>query len=193
MNLVKTTLIASALPLCFSLSNSYAEQDPDYNNGVLTMPRVTSGDTLYENVQLQLDFSNNQFSLIKAEPRSRFTSQTNGIDEILIDNINKKTWVNGSHGCKINADAAATANMDAINHCESLDFGGYQDWRAPTSEEISDMIVNADKLNVQLNYRNPNCQFMAATDGFVQTENTSEPGKIVDSAVNSGSRCVRDN
>ncbi len=186
-----TCSIASLTLLSFS---SNAETDPDFTDGVLTMPRVTSGDTLYEKVRLQLDFNSNTFSLLEEpESRSRFSSQTNGIDEILIDNISKYTWVNGSNGCKINADAAMTATSDAIEHCESLDFSGHQDWRAPTSAEISEMIINADKLGVTLNYRNPNCQFMATSDGFVQTENNSEPGKIVDAAVNSGTRCIRDN
>lgn len=169
----------------------YAETDPDFTNGVLSMPRVTTGNSLYNNVRLQLNFDTNTFSLLNAEPGSRFTSKKNGIDEILIDNVAKRTWVNGSHGCKINADAANTATNDVVTHCEALDFAGYNDWRAPSSAEISEMIINANNLKVKLNYRNPNCLFMATTDGFVKTENTNEPGKLVDSAVNSGSRCVR--
>lgn len=189
--IIYTCSIASLILLPV-LSN--AETDPDFTNGVLTMPRVVSGDTLYEKVRLQLDFDNNTFSLLgDVQSSSRFSSQTNGIDEVLIDNISGVTWVNGSHACKINADAEMTATSDAIAHCETLDFAGYQDWRAPTSAEISEMIVNADNQEITLNYRNPNCQFMATSDGFVQTENTNEPGKIVESAVNSGTRCVRDN
>ncbi len=191
LNKILYTCSIASLTLLPVLTN--AETDPDFTNGVLTMPRVVSGDTLYEKVRLQLDFDNNTFSLLGAESNSRFSSQKNGIDEVLIDNISGVTWVNGSHGCKINADAEITAANDAIEHCEMLDFAGYQDWRAPTSAEISEMIVNAKNQKITLNYRNPNCQFMATTDGFVQTENTSEPGKIVDSAVNSGTRCVRDN
>ncbi len=176
--------------------------DPDFTNNILTMPRVVSSDALFTNVRLNLSFSPipsdfpSTFTLLdgyKAHSKSRFDSKTNGIDEILNDTISKLTWVNGSHACMINADAAMTATTDAIAHCNSLDFAGYQDWRAPTSAEISEMIVEADALQVKLNYRNPNCQFMATSDGFVQTENNSEPGKIVDTAVNSGTRCVRDN
>ncbi|MEE9336472.1 MAG: hypothetical protein V3U87_00180 [Methylococcaceae bacterium] len=191
LNKILYTCSIASLTLLPILTN--AETDPDFTNNILTMPRVVSGNTLYEKVRLQLDFDNNTFSLLGAEQRSRFNSQKNGIDEVLIDNISGVTWVNGSHGCKINADADITAANDAIEHCEMLDFAGYQDWRAPTSAEISEMIVNAKNQKITLNYRNPNCQFMATTDGFVQTENTSEPGKIVDSAVNSGTRCVRDN
>ncbi len=176
--------------------------DPDFTNNILTMPRVVSSDALFTNVRLNLSFSpipndfSSTFTLLdgyKAHPKSRFDSKTNGIDEILNDTISKLTWVNGSHACMINADAAMTATTDAIAHCNSLDFAGYQDWRAPTSAEMSEMIVEADALQVKLNYRNPNCQFMATSDGFVQTENNSELGKIVETAVNSGTRCVRDN
>ena len=193
MTFKKILYTCSIISLSLSPALATAETDPDFTNGVLTMPRVVSGDTLYEKVGLQLDFATNTFTLLSGEARTRFESKTNGIDEILIDKIAKLTWVNGSHGCKINADAAQTATTDVIQHCESLDFGGFQDWRAPTSAEISEMTINANNLAITLNYRNPNCQFMAASDGFVQTENNSQPGKIVESAVNSGSRCVRGN
>lgn len=189
----------SLLTFALSADMANAETDPDFTDSILTMPRVVSGDTLFTNVRLNLAFSpipeeKGSFSLLEGfETLSRFSSKTNGIDEVLIDNISKQTWVNGSHACMINADAAMTATTDAIVHCESLDFAGYQDWRAPTSAEIAEMIVKADNLQVKLNYRNPNCQFMATSDGFVQTENTSEPGKLVTSAVNSGTRCMRDN
>lgn len=180
--------------MALTSSFAHAEATPDFSNGILTMPKVTSGGKLYNHVKLQLDFANSSFSLIsasEADQSARFKSKTNGIDEVLIDNFSNLTWINGSHACKINADAADTASMDAISHCRSLDFAGYQDWRAPTSAEISNMIINADEQNIKLNYRNPNCQFMAASDGFVKTENTPEPGKIVNKAVNSGTRCVR--
>ena len=190
----------SLLDFNISTDATNSETDPDYTNNILTMPRVISDETLFTNVRLNLSFSPlpdfpSTFSLLDGyEANARFSSKTNGIDEVLIDNISKRTWVNGSHACMINADAAMTASTDAIAHCDSLDFAGYQDWRAPTSTEIAEMIVKADKLQIKLNYRNPNCQFMATSDGdFVQTENNNEPGKIVTSAVNSGTRCVRDN
>ena len=131
------------IPLTLSPILANAETDADYTDGVLTVPRVTSGDTLYTDVLLQLNFGNNTFSLLGFEQSPRFSSKVNGIDEILIDNISQRFWVNGSHGCRINADAAMTASSDAIEHCTSLDFAGYQDWRAPTSSEISEMIINA--------------------------------------------------
>ena len=172
----------------------YAETDPDFTDDILTMKRVVAGDTLFQNVKLQLDFVSNSFALVNVVSASpRFRSETIGVDEMLVDSINKRSWVNGSHACNINADAAMTASMDAVKYCDTLEFAGHSDWRAPTSVEMADMIVNANRLDVQLNYRNPNCQFMATSDGFVQTENNSNPGEIVSSDVNSGTRCMREN
>ena len=188
---LKKLIITTITTLSFASSIAHAETDADFTNNVLTVPRVIAGDVLFENVKLQLDFNANTFSLLGADQRARFSSKTIGIDEVLTDHNANLSWVNGSHACQINADAEHTATTDVVTYCESLDFAGSTDWRAPTSAEISEMIVHANDMNVQLNYRNPNCQFMATSDGFVQTENTTEPGKIVESAVNSGSRCVR--
>ncbi|WP_428354427.1 hypothetical protein [Methyloprofundus sp.] len=185
--LIALSIVALALP---TLVVS-AENDADFTDSVLTVPRVVSGGNLFENVRMQLDLNSSTFTLLGAESRSRFSSEMIGMDEVLTDHIANYSWVNGSHGCHINANAAATATGDVVEHCEMLEFAGYTDWRAPTSKEMSEMIIHADQMGVQLNYINPACQFMATSDGFVQTENTSEPGKIVESAVNSGSRCVR--
>lgn len=192
MFLKKALLACSLLSVAIIPSFANAADDSSFEKGLLTIPRVRLGDTLYNDVKLQLDFKGNSFSLVSAsEGETRFKSKTNGIDEVLIDNFSTLTWVNGSHACKINADAEHTATTDAVTHCNSLDFAGYQDWRAPTSAEMSEMIIHTNRLDVKLNYRNPNCQFMATSDGFVKTENTREPGEIVESAVNSGTRCVR--
>ncbi|NOQ65040.1 MAG: hypothetical protein GQ582_11070 [Methyloprofundus sp.] len=183
-----------AATLALSASTLFAETDPDFTDDILTMPRVIVGDTVYQDVLLQLDFAEGMFAVTGVgEGLSRFSAETVGIDEMLVDNINKRSWVNGSHACVINADAAMTASMDAVAYCDSLQFAAHDDWRAATSDEMADMIVNADRLGVQLNYRNPNCQFMATSDGFVQTENNDEPGKFEESAVNSGTRCMREN
>lgn len=192
--LKKVIYACTSLCLTLSASTLYAETDPDFTGDTLTMPRVVVGDTLYKDVQLQLNFEEGSFSLANVgDSSARFRSETVGIDELLIDSVNQRQWVNGSHACHINANAAETATTDILSYCADLDFAGYSDWRAPNSAEMADMIVNADRLAVQLNYINPNCQFMATSDGFVQTENTRDPGKVVTSAVNSGSRCIRDN
>ena len=192
--LKKITHSCTIAALILSANAISAENDPHFLNDRLSMQRVVSGDTLYKNVELDLNFADGSFNLIGVgSTSSRFMSETAGIDEMLVDNINKLSWVNGSHACMINADAAMTASMDAVSYCETLEFAGHSDWRAPTNAEMADMIVNADRLDEVLHYRNPNSQFMATSEGFVQTENNVEPGKIVESAVNSGTRCVREN
>jgi hypothetical protein len=190
---IKKLLLISIATLSLSPIVASAEMntDADFTENILTVPRVIANGSLFENVRIQFNGTNSTFSILAAEPRERFSSEMIGMDELLTDHIARLTWVNGTHGCHINANAATTATGDVIEYCESLEFGGFSDWRAPTSMEISEMIIHADQMGVQLNYINPACQFMAASDGFVQTENTSEPGKIVESAINSGSRCVR--
>jgi len=180
--------------LILTTSTAYAEENPEYIGDILNMPRVVVGDTLIKDVKLQLNFDNGKFAVTElGESIPRFSTNIVGIDEMLIDNIHNLSWINGSHACMINADAAMTASTDAVAYCSTLEFAGYSDWRAANSIEMSDMIINADRLDIQLNYRNPNCQFMATSDGFVKTENTLAPGEIVESAVNSGTRCVRNN
>lgn len=188
--IIHSTIIAS---LALTSYTAFADSDPSFADDTLTMPRLIVGDTLIEDVQLQLDFASSDFVITAiGEATPRFSAETVGIDEMLVDSINGLAWVNGSHACKINADAAMTASMDAVSYCKTLEFAAHSDWRAATSAEMSDMIINADRLEVQLNYRNPNCQFMATSDGFVQTENNNEPGKFAETAVNSGTRCVRE-
>lgn len=189
--LLKTIIATSIATLSLSASFAYANSDAAFVEDVLTVHRVISAGALFENVQVQFNFNDNTFSLLSAEPRPRFSSEIIDMDEVLTDHIAQHSWVNGSHGCHININAAATATDDIVSYCATLEFAGYSDWRAPTSLEMSEMIIHADHIGVQLNYINPACQFMATSDGFVQTENTSAPGKIVDSALNSGSRCVR--
>ncbi|NOQ16409.1 MAG: hypothetical protein GQ581_05075 [Methyloprofundus sp.] len=190
---IKKLLLTSIATLAISpiLVSAENNTDADFTENVLTVPRLIASGALFENVRIQFDTTNSTFAILGAEPRERFSSEMIGMDEVLTDHNAQLSWVNGSHGCHINANAAATATGDIVEYCEALEFGSFSDWRAPTSMEISEMIIHADQMGVQLNYINPACQFMAASDGFVQTENTSEPGKMVESAVNSGSRCVR--
>ncbi|NYT46805.1 MAG: hypothetical protein H0A75_03345 [Candidatus Methanofishera endochildressiae] len=181
----------ATLALSSSMVNADSSHDATFTDGVLTVSRVIAAGSLYENVQMKLDFDANTFALLNAQPHSRFSSEIIDMDEVLTDHIAQHSWVNGTHGCHINANVAATATGDIVEFCEALEFAGFSDWRAPTSMEMSEMIIHADHMDVQLNYINPACQFMATSGGFVQTENTSVPDKIVETAVNSGSRCVR--
>ena len=169
----------ATLALSSSMVNADSSHDATFTDGVLTVSRVIAAGSLYENVQMKLDFDANTFALLNAQPHSRFSSEIIDMDEVLTDHIAQHSWVNGTHGCHINANVAATATGDIVKFCEALEFAGFSDWRAPTSMEMSEMIIHADHMDVQLNYINPACQFMATSGGFVQTENTSVPDKIV--------------
>lgn len=54
----------SIISLTLLSASIYAKTDPDYTNGVLSLPKVISGDTVYKDVELGLDFTTNALSLI---------------------------------------------------------------------------------------------------------------------------------
>ena len=89
---------------------------------------------------------------------------------------------------------AGVTERDATS-CETLNgmsVGGLTDWRTPNSTEMSDLItaVVADD-EVTLNYINPNCAVMTASDAWVFTENSQSPGTISQiQPGNAGIRCV---
>ena len=63
--IISTSSIISLTLLSTAIN---AETDPDFTNGVLTLPIVISGATVFQNVKLGLDFANNGLSLINFEP-----------------------------------------------------------------------------------------------------------------------------
>ncbi|MEO1334204.1 MAG: hypothetical protein AAFV29_01115 [Myxococcota bacterium] len=123
------------------------------------------------------------------EPASmRFQAQLVGEMnmELLNDTMTGLTWVNDIRGCF----AAVTMPGD---QCETLVFAGREDWRIPTSAELSELLSSVAAMNMSLNYINSTCAIMTASDGWVFTENSSMPGAM-SSAVpgNAGIRCVAD-
>jgi hypothetical protein len=123
--------------------------------------------------------------------------------EVLLDTQTGLTWVNGTGGCHSPADHdMVITKMDAVTLCENTTHAGIETWRAPTAEEISEMIASATEAGVQLNYINPACPAMVASDGFVRTENDSThpggPGTILAAQTldelgsTAGVRCVTD-
>ncbi|GEM_PF-4842762 len=119
-------------------------------------------------------------------------------DQMLLQKMTNLSWVNGINGCHTktnlqqNTDIMDGTVVGATKFCEDLDYGGHMDWRIPTQDEVSVMIIAAVADKVTLNYINPNCQAMITSDGFVQTEKTADPGKKIDNFGNFGIRCVRD-
>ena len=114
--------------------------------------------------------------------------------EVAVDGKNKLMWVNSLSGCKIHKEGEATAAAAGAKYCSSLEYAGENDWRLATGKEMSNLIVTAEKEGFTLKHINPNCQFMAAQDGFVQTAKNKVVGKIQDTSNSgpSGIRCVRD-
>lgn len=158
-----------------------------------------------------------------AEPKSatgstRFSTviamASNGGGETLIDSIKSLEWVNDTQldsngdGCVSPANVGATEPEQAESRCENQNFGGRSDWRAPTAAELSDLITSTQADGVKMNYLNPLCPALVATDGIVRTENANSAadttfpeagaGAVLATSVsglngiNAGVRCVRD-
>jgi hypothetical protein len=65
-----------------------------------------------------------------AWPSPRFTAQT----VTVTDNLTGLMWTK-------NANLAGTKNWsDALTYCNSLDHGGYTDWRLPNIRELHSLI-----------------------------------------------------
>lgn len=111
-----------------------------------------------------------------------------GADEVLIDTVNMKTWVNDVDACF----AAIVATDTTL--CTELDFAGATDWRYPTTQELVDLFtrVKADN-DTMLNYIVSTCAVGTASDGHVYTENAANTGEVLGfEPGNGGLRCVRD-
>lgn len=159
-----------------------------------------------------------------AETEPRFVSSTaamaDGSGEILVDTKTGLTWVNGGaldsrgDGCVSPANVGPTELAQANDRCSAQQYAGFDDWRAPTAAELSDLIKSADAdTSVSLKYLNPACPALVASDGFVRTENDNpaaasvQPGAatgdiftagdgstimvLADLGLNAGVRCVR--
>lgn len=70
-----------------------------------------------------------------AERTPRFsTITTNGNEKIILDDVTGLTWVQ-------NATTGGQKNWsNAVVYCESLNYGGYQDWRLPNVNELASIV-----------------------------------------------------
>jgi hypothetical protein len=118
---------------------------------------------------------------------TRFESELVGMDdmEILIDTETNLVWVNDIRGC-----FAGIINPEM--ECGMLVFAGRDDWRTPTSAEMSALISAIAEREMELNYINSACSLMSTSDGvWVFTENTDMPGgTTMMMPGNAGLRCV---
>jgi len=159
--------------------------------------------------------SDNSFT---PEPASRFQSQIaaniNGGGELLIDTEKNLTWINGGtidsndDGCI--APTSPIEPADADDACFDQTYGGFNDWRVPTTAELSNFIESAVAANVTMNYLNPLCPALLSSDSILRTENANpaattafpnaQAGGIIGTTlvdlagtnVRAGVRCVRD-
>lgn len=147
-----------------------------------------------------------------SERFSSFTaSQTNGGGELLIDKTANLTWINGAQvdthrdGCVSPANVGRFEPSEAKQYCIDQTYGGFNDWRVPTTEELSTLLIQAESTNTTLNYLNPACPALVSENAIVRTANangavgsTATGGTLgsslsdLPSGVNAGVRCVRD-
>ncbi len=109
--------------------------------------------------------------------------------ELLRDTQTGLVWVNDIRFCFAGVTDPEANNCAALNDAT---VAGANNWRIPTTEEMSALILAVvDDETVELNYINPACAVMTASDGWVFTENSSSPGTISTVAPgNAGLRCV---
>lgn len=138
----------------------------------------------------------------------RFTKEVRNGDTLEKDNQTRLEWV-GSAGadgnaCQANpvADMEAGAVASANDHCFSLVFAGYDDWRAPTAAEQSAMIKDMNAAGKTPFYTVPSCPRLMGVDGMtataVNTHNkepigglTAWPALLQLPKTNYGVKCVR--
>ena len=138
----------------------------------------------------------------------RFTTKTINNDTLEQDNVKKLEWV-GSKGadgnaCQANPRAAEeiVAVESAKDHCMILSFAGYEDWRVPTPEEQSEMIIAMRAAGKTPFYTVPACPRLMGVNGTtaqaVNTHNTDPVGKLTPWSellqlpkTNYGVKCVR--
>ena len=146
--------------------------------------------------------------------KSVTASVMNGGGELLIDSGSKLTWINDTlldsrgDGCVSPGQVGPTEPSEANGRCSTQQFGGFNDWRAPTSQELTALFEIAAKEDATLKYLNPVCPALVGTDGIVRTENANsavasafpnaKAGDVIATSLASmngvpaGVRCVRD-
>ncbi len=136
--------------------------------------------------------------------------------EILIDSTNNISWINDTtldpngDGCVSPGNVGPIEVGQAFGRCTTQTFGGFNDWRAPTAAELTDLIESATAAGVAMNYLVAACPALVGTDGVVRTENDNAAvtsssfanvaagGLLADTfaglngAFPAGVRCVRD-
>ena len=105
-------------------------------DGTITCP--TSGDDLFgQDAQYGWDALN--------DPSSRFTRDLSvDLEPVVLDNVTELMWqgcTSGQNGAS--CEFASEDNLDwpaALSYCDSLDWGGYDDWRLPDEYELLSIV-----------------------------------------------------
>ena len=169
-----------------------------------------------------------------AQPRFTVTkaAAADGGGRTLIDTQNNLEWINQASldsrgdGCispgavgPIRPDSdTGSAVLDATARCNTQNYAGHTDWRAPTATELATVIRDVDAADgIALRYLVAACPANVSTSNIVRTENANpnattafpnagtgdELGKTLQSIIDavsaggggpvgSGVRCVRD-
>ena len=118
----------------------------------------------------------------KAPTQSRFmfmrASETDRSGRILIDTKTNLEWINqtgldsAGDGCVSPRNVGLTEPSEANGRCELQNFAGHNDWRAPTGEELSEIIKVTSVTNgVVLKYLVAACPANVSTQNMIRTEN----------------------
>lgn len=130
--------------------------------------------------------------------QTRFTTEVKAGDTVLTDTETKLLWTNSELGCLPITDGATTeaeALQAASDFCSDSEFGGFNDWRLATADEMIALEKDTDAVDFELFYRNPSCPSMFGTTETgltsVSTTNTAPVGTDLGFKIPSGVRCVR--
>lgn len=114
--------------------------------------------------------------------------------QALLDTQTDLLWVNDVDACNPLGVPNEDTPMVAMQYCNNLMFQGFDDWRMPTTDEASELILSALDEGIDLIYQSPGCPAIITMGGAsVQTHNGTMPGEVVTTPSTLGVRCVRMN
>jgi len=212
MNLIETINTHNTTPIgeihTWEESNAgircVREVKHDDNNTMHTDMNNSSDTTMSDNT---MDTNSTQIennSSTTSTSSMRFTPMTMMQQDVIQDSNTKLEWVNGSqvmgveHGCArfLSGVMQSSANTQATEHCNNLEFAGHDDWKLPTAMQIQAFTVGMNDDGLTPFYAMPTCPRMVGSSGMmlntVNTHNTTPIGEInMWANLNAGVRCVR--
>jgi uncharacterized protein YkwD len=121
-----------------------------------------------------------------------YTAQASQITSI---QKTEKTFVDTQAGLEWMADEIINLERDeAIAHCNTLDYAGYQDWRLPTNNELSSFVKALDQSLVKPDYLGSfsGCLAGITSDGYIALTSEHVPfAEPINFIGHASVRCVR--